>query len=132
MNRRIKLTLFTILIGSCLALSNFDFNKNKATKLPVVKAESVKSTDVDPNENLFGKIIMSKMVCDRLINCSKFTYLTMVKNYDGYSEICGDIIFTLAVKNDNIIGNGSLNGSKGSAPLLYKIEFYNNLPNQSF
>jgi len=48
------------------------------------------------NEELFGKKIMNKALCDRLINCSEDVYVNVIEYNEGkYSEINGDIIYTI-------------------------------------
>lgn len=78
-------------------------------------------------DNLCGEKNLTKALCDRLLNCSKFCYLTVERDVKGeYKEICGDIIFSVKSSHGMIDGNPSLVGSK-STVLLQDTAYYRNL-----
>lgn len=86
-----------------------------------------------PGENYYDKKIMTKEVCDRLNGCSKKTYLTMEKGSDGlYKEICGDIRFSIVIKNDKISYSliGTKKDGQNNTIILAETDYYKNLKYQ--
>ena len=79
------------------------------------------------NENIFGKRILTKALCDRLISTSEYCYLTVEKTNKGkYVEVCGDISFSIESKQGEFIGAPSLKGAN-KTPLLMYTNYYKGL-----
>ena len=76
--------------------------------------------------NLFGYQTLSKATCDRIINSSSkhFSYLTAEYKNGEFKQVCGDIIFTLYLRDNEI--KYSLKGTNSSQRLI-DTDYYNNL-----
>ena len=80
------------------------------------------------NINMFGYQTLSKATCDRIINSSSkhFSYLTAEYKNGKFQQICGDITFSIYIREHKI--KYSLKG-KNNTQRLYDTSYYKNLKN---
>lgn len=92
--------------------------RNKKEDMVIV----LNSINTAPNNKSNGEERLSRAVCNRLLNCSKDFYLTMyVNNQNKYSQICGDIVYT--IQNSNGTLTPFIQGAVSTQPFM-DTDFY--------